>query len=355
MMVAEKRCERCRKWQEHYYREHMDVTKIRFFKLMTGDFAKGISIPVKFVRNFNGQITEVVELKAASGETWHVGVDKIADELLLTSGWEDFVKVRELQENDVLLFTCSGNSSFDVLIFEASGCEKLSSLFDHKTGPYRMHKHLNDIAGRHAEQYITDSEDTVVPSQLVGSTHKASTAKKHNCKGKPRKEPQSLNSSSFHVKHEAIEEEESNDSYADSKLYYSRNANQVTEEEKEKILSLASIQPQNPAFVAVLRRNHRQRRNNFLTVPSRFAADHLHERPQEIILCRPRRKDRWFVRYYYTSYIRGFQNLQFFKFVHDNKLREEDTCVFELMKGAKRVTMTVHVIRKVGDRFDLVG
>jgi hypothetical protein len=41
-MVAEKGCESCRKWQEHYYWEHMDVTKIRFFKLMTGDFAKGI-------------------------------------------------------------------------------------------------------------------------------------------------------------------------------------------------------------------------------------------------------------------------------------------------------------------------
>jgi hypothetical protein len=38
------------------------------------------------VRNFNGQITEVVELKAASGETWHVGVDKIADELLRQDG-----------------------------------------------------------------------------------------------------------------------------------------------------------------------------------------------------------------------------------------------------------------------------
>jgi hypothetical protein len=41
-MVVEKGCESCRKWQEHYYWEHMDVTNIRFFKLMTGDFAKGI-------------------------------------------------------------------------------------------------------------------------------------------------------------------------------------------------------------------------------------------------------------------------------------------------------------------------
>lgn len=77
-------------------------------------------------------------------------------------------------------------------------------------------------------------------------------------------ESQSLNSSSYHVKHEASEEEESDDSYAHSNLYYSRTADQLTEEEKENILSLASIQPENPAFVAVLRKSHRQRRSNFL-------------------------------------------------------------------------------------------
>jgi hypothetical protein len=35
-------CQRCREWQEHYYWEHMDVNKIRFFKLMTGDFQQHI-------------------------------------------------------------------------------------------------------------------------------------------------------------------------------------------------------------------------------------------------------------------------------------------------------------------------
>jgi len=40
--MVEKGCESCREWQERCYWEHMDVTKIRFFKLMTGDFARGI-------------------------------------------------------------------------------------------------------------------------------------------------------------------------------------------------------------------------------------------------------------------------------------------------------------------------
>jgi hypothetical protein len=53
--------------------------------------------------------------------------------------------------------------------------------------------------------------------------------------------------------------------------------------------------------------------------------------------------------------MRSFQNLAFFKFVRDNKLCEGDICVFELMKGKRRVTMAVHVIRKASDRFILVG
>ncbi|WVZ91573.1 hypothetical protein U9M48_037725 [Paspalum notatum var. saurae] len=79
--MVEKRCEKCREWQEHYYWEHMDVSKIRFFKLMTGDFAHRISIPEKFVKNSSGQITEGADMKTLSGETWPIGVTKNADEL----------------------------------------------------------------------------------------------------------------------------------------------------------------------------------------------------------------------------------------------------------------------------------
>uniref|UniRef100_A0A0A9FAP2 TF-B3 domain-containing protein n=1 Tax=Arundo donax TaxID=35708 RepID=A0A0A9FAP2_ARUDO len=174
----------------------MDVTKIRFFKLMNGDFTRAISKPEKFVKNFNGQITEGLDLKAPSGESWHVGVDKHDDELFLMSGWEDFVKAHELQENDLLLFTCSGNSSFEVLIFEASGCEKFSSLFSNKTGPSVL-KHFNNMAGRHAEHCsLSDSDDPSMPSRLVGSPHNVSTSRKSS-----GREPESPNSSGYDVKH----------------------------------------------------------------------------------------------------------------------------------------------------------
>jgi len=96
---------------------------------------------------------------------------------------------------------------------------------------------------------------------------------------------------------------------------------------------------------------------NFIAqvIPSKFAADHLGERAHDIILRRPNRKEKWLVSYYYSCRTRCFNNLPLFKFMSENKLCEGDICVFELMKGKRRVTMTVHAIRKANDRFILVG
>ena len=103
------------------------------------------------------------------------------------SGWKDFAKAHELQENDLVLFTCCGNSSFEVLVFEASGCEKVSSLFGNGISP-DMCKQFNDIVGQHGEHHsvtVSDSEDTIAPSQLVGSPHNASPLKEPSGKARP--------------------------------------------------------------------------------------------------------------------------------------------------------------------------
>ncbi|KAF8733320.1 hypothetical protein HU200_014924 [Digitaria exilis] len=356
----------------------MDVTKVRFFKLMTGDFTQGIvsfhsallcsfhllqtlatkihekSIPEKFAKNFKGQITGGFELKASSGKTWHISVDKRGDELFLTSEREDFVKAHELQENDLLLFTCCGNSSFKVQIFEASGSEKVFSLFGNRISPDTC-KHVNDTVRQHGKHHaVSDSEDTTTPSHLVGCPHNTSVSRKSSAKTKPS-ETESQNTSNFTAKRLSVGEEDSEDEYANSNCYYSMFANRLRDKEKEEIIGLASIRLKNPAFVIVLMKKHVQRKDNSLIIPSRFAADHLDEKTHDIILRRPNRKEKWRVSYYFSPSMRSFRNLAFFRFVCDNKLREGDVCVFELMKGKMNVTMTVHVIRKADGRFVLVG
>ena len=83
-----------------------------------------------------------------------------------------------------------------------------------------------------------------------------------------KQQAESPNSTSdYDVKQQGIREEDSDsdEEYTDSKYYYSRTAaNRLSNDEKRKIISLASIPPDNPAFITVLRMGNVRSRNNFL-------------------------------------------------------------------------------------------
>jgi hypothetical protein len=87
------------------------------------------------------------------------------------------------------------------------------------------------------------------------------------------KEPESPINSNYHIKQEAMSDEEQSDNeeqsdedrLADSSYYYySKSANILTGGERDKIFSLVSIQPGNPALVAVLLKSHVGHKNNML-------------------------------------------------------------------------------------------
>lgn len=93
------------------------------------------SIPKKFVNRFNGQICEHIDLKPPSGDIWRIGLTKLANDIVLQSGWKDFVDAHRIEENDLLIFKYCESSSFEVRIFDGSGCEKASSFFAKKNDP----------------------------------------------------------------------------------------------------------------------------------------------------------------------------------------------------------------------------
>ena len=80
------------------------------------------------------------------------------------------------------------------------------------------------------------------------------------------KEPEPPSNSNYYIKQEAMSDEEQSDEdrLADSSYYYSKSANILTGGERDQIFSLASIQPGNPAFVAVLLKSHVGYKNNML-------------------------------------------------------------------------------------------
>jgi B3 DNA binding domain len=182
-------CKKCSKWKRHNYWSHMDQTKKCFYKKMdASSFMKTLAsifnsfffflvylifyfvslypnlllwkdaseklnsytkyevsgteppfsifyilhsqdLPNDFHRNFKGQIGETAELKGPSGNVWQVGVIKSTGRSTFQSGWKDFVTGNRVEANDLLVFKYSGNSSFQVQIFDSSGCERTSSFF----------------------------------------------------------------------------------------------------------------------------------------------------------------------------------------------------------------------------------
>jgi B3 DNA binding domain len=90
-------------------------------------FSYSQDLPNNFHRNFRGRIDETVELKGPSGNVWQVGVIKSTGRLTFQYGWKDFVTGNCVEANDLLVFKYSGNSSFQVQIFDSSGCERTTS------------------------------------------------------------------------------------------------------------------------------------------------------------------------------------------------------------------------------------
>jgi hypothetical protein len=136
----------------------------------------------------NGQLTETLSLKSPSGATWLVDVARNADadELLLGSGWGDFARAHELQEDDLVVFTRGGGGgsgsgcSFDVLVLDSSGCEKAPCFF----AANKVHGRFSGGGRRQAarRRVFRGPEPEGLGAQLrlaaaAASTHGASTSK----------------------------------------------------------------------------------------------------------------------------------------------------------------------------------
>ncbi|KAJ4781171.1 hypothetical protein LUZ62_065428 [Rhynchospora pubera] len=122
-----KSCKVCRKWQSHAYWNHIDPKHVKFFVKMEASFRNHLVLPRKLGRRFKGNICEIIKLRGPSGETWRIEVHKSENKLSLKSGWRSFVTANKIDKNDLLVFKYRGNSSFNVLIFDPSGCEKVVS------------------------------------------------------------------------------------------------------------------------------------------------------------------------------------------------------------------------------------
>ncbi|KAL6893507.1 hypothetical protein ACP4OV_007605 [Aristida adscensionis] len=355
-----KNCKVCMEWKEHCYWSHMADEKKHFFKLVAGDFTESISIPGRFSSNFNGQISEVVTLKSATGKTWSIGVGGDTDEVVLRSGWKEFASNHSLEEGDYLLFRYTGASSFDVLIFDSSGCEKTSPHFPERIehspgieGARPNGRRFNTRQDHTPQSQSNDDDDDDDEAHL----ERLPTA----CKRSLRHD---IEQAHCEVKDDEDDTElEEGDAPAKTGYYFCKNGPvseyHLTEQDKEEISSIpVPVQsPTNPVFVQVMHPSHvraRGKKCGMVGISSEFAVKYLGAVGREIILERASSRGRWHVRYNCNRFSRGLNGRGWSGFVGDNSLLDHDVCLFELITGTRRPTMAVHVLRKLRGRYVLL-
>ncbi|KAM7251944.1 hypothetical protein ACFE04_023827 [Oxalis oulophora] len=96
-----------------------------FFKVLLGDnWSTKLSVPLDFMKNFNGEEPKVSTLTSSTGKSWSVLMEKSDKCYFFSKGWSEFVKYHDLKVGDFLVFWLTSNSSFDVVMYSNSACEK---------------------------------------------------------------------------------------------------------------------------------------------------------------------------------------------------------------------------------------
>jgi len=99
---------------------------VQFTRLVIGLLLQ--TIPQKFVQRLMRKITGTIKLESRVGSSFDVQVINNQGKVSLGFGWEAFVSAHDLNMGDFLVFKYDQRSHFKVLIFDSSGCEKLSSV-----------------------------------------------------------------------------------------------------------------------------------------------------------------------------------------------------------------------------------
>ncbi|PIA52408.1 hypothetical protein AQUCO_01000344v1 [Aquilegia coerulea] len=108
-----------------------DNVGCQFFKVyLPAHSSIRLKIPTAFINSFNGILPEKIMLKDSVGRVWHVEVKEVENDFFFQSGWQEFVKMHSLVVGEFLVFRYDGNSTFEVKLYDHSGCEKEETLDD---------------------------------------------------------------------------------------------------------------------------------------------------------------------------------------------------------------------------------
>lgn len=336
-------CEKCRGLEKQKYWEELDQQK-SFFKIMMSDFRRRLRIPEKFVTCFKNSHKLLGQkiLTGPSGYTWFVEVKRTEeDDYVFCNGWEIFVKDHCLDDADMLVFKMDGFSAFDVMIFDASACEKEETFFVKKNK--NPCKHPDEVTDEHTSEQQS-SEDEHSNEEDDDTTDEEPTRRKSS-RGKQYQFHSPQPSKGRRMKKILIAKQDNRKRKCtptssrkksvepEEKRPVFSNRRQVPEKEKIKVHQLASRHKSSvPSVLMTMQPTHVYMGQ--LKLPKDWAQKYMKKKSETITLRNPLSGRTW------TAEIRcrmeglviqsGWED-----FVMDNKLEECDICVFELAQGGK--------------------
>ncbi|KAK2981020.1 hypothetical protein RJ640_012179 [Escallonia rubra] len=283
-----------------------------FFKVLISDnFASKLQIPRAFVKKFLRKSPGNYLLKTESGRSWGVTIEEIGQKHYFVHGWHKFLEDHRLEEGDFLVFWLIVDSTFQVNIYDPSGCEKkLRSDRKSSISLPNSEPEGDSSMGRimtcepTPSVYSSFPIDKGLPYDCVSSCiHTGAT--NEGCKG------------TLHMKNVKTED------------------GVVVPKE-----ATSPVKSEPPHFVTVLTRSHRYQ----LTVPMPFARENQLATKRSMMLRRDSKKKMWpvklRVRTRRIDITAGWSD-----FRKANRLADGDTCGFHLL-GNEGNVMHVKLLKK---------
>ncbi|XP_021774040.1 B3 domain-containing protein Os11g0197600-like [Chenopodium quinoa] len=370
-------CETCKALEEDKYWNEIPPRKHRFFKLMIGNFEQQLRIPRKFVECSRADLSSSCTLRGQSGNIWKVQIQKTEKDVLFVDGWGNFVTDHGIKYGCFLVFCYVGDSSFEVSVFDATGCEVEGSHFTRNTNmslntSCRSLLHVENDESK-GDRTLEADIDGSVEAFAVDKEHDSDSSSQENnfrgsksakCKAADNgtgivheeEDLESLSDSSHHVKrfhNLSLNVRNRACQVRQPQKYYKSKRRKVTEQEKQGALSkaISHMSRRRHMIEIVMKRTHVYR-GFHLTIPKEWAVKHLLQKSDhDVILRVPGVEESWTVGCRWTPSQCQFRP-GWSTFVLENNLEEHDVCVFELLQkgdlgNENNSVFDVHIFRVV--------
>ncbi|KAK8575029.1 hypothetical protein V6N13_033747 [Hibiscus sabdariffa] len=267
-----------------------------FFKILILDFLTRLRIPPAFVKNLEKNLLEKLpqksKLEIGDGRFWHVDVEKIDDNLCFKNGWKQFVQQNSLKMGDLVVFNYHGNFRFELEIYGRNCCRKRVGTTAGEAMPGYRQRPIRNVRKKNVGNL------NYVQRRGEGGSKAGEVV--------------------------YIEISDSDDETDDGESLFGQRENLMKTSGLETAQNYSSGYP---SFKVTM--THSYLHNSYVNIPKRFMRAHGFKRVAMNIKLVVSDKT-WMMkmsnRPKYTRFRTGWTS-----FVKDNRLQEQDVCLFELI------------------------